>query len=226
MSASRPRHELKYLISAQDSFVLKTRLSGFLEEDSHSDQEGGYLVNSLYFDTPYMKFAEEKETGVFERVKYRIRTYGDEGLSFRLERKSKQGSLCFKTSCPIDRSCLLKTDPSVSLDGNPLYESFMARRRAGLLVPAVIVRYRRRAFCREPGRIRITFDDELCAIPASSGFSPCGPKRIPLLPDRSVILEIKFDDYLPDSLKALLNLTGRPQMSISKYLLCLNAVRL
>jgi hypothetical protein len=225
MSAVKPRHEYKYLISAQDAFVLKARLSGLLEEDIHGDKAGGYLVNSLYFDTPFLNFAEDKESGVFERVKYRIRTYGDEGTSFRLERKAKQGSLCFKTSCAIDSSFILAPDLYAAGTDDGLYNGFMARRRAGLLKPAVIVRYRRRAFCREPGRIRITFDDGLCALPASAGFSPCGKERVPLLQNQSAILEVKFDDFLPDSIKSLLGLSARPPLSISKYLLCLKAVQ-
>lgn len=213
---ANPRHELKYLISAQDASLLKGRISSLLTVDENSTDPSGYLVTSLYYDTHNFSFAREKEDGLEERVKYRIRTYGDEGASFQLERKAKRGNLCFKTSCAL-----------VSPWENPVHSplaSFFSYRRTGALKPAVIVRYRRKAFCSALSRIRVTFDHDLSALRAREGFPRNEGISVPVLPDGMVILEIKYDEYLPAHIGLALRLSARPQLSLSKYLLCLKAV--
>lgn len=212
---TKPRHELKYLISAQDASVLKSRLSPVLPKDKNSEDDSGYLVTSLYYDTFDFAFAREKEDGLGERVKYRIRTYGNEGASFRLERKAKSGSLCFKTSCSLETPWSENTKAP--------FGAFFAHRRTGVLKPAVIVRYRRKAYCTEPGNIRFTFDEDLTALRPASGFPQNTGMAVPVFPDRMAILEIKFDDFLPSSIGSLVRMYARPALSLSKYLLCLKA---
>ena len=49
LSAERPgyRHELKYLISAAQIEILKTRIHGIMMPDPHKRKDGKYTVRSV-----------------------------------------------------------------------------------------------------------------------------------------------------------------------------------
>lgn len=231
---NKPRHEQKYLISNHDAYILKQKLSFLLCDDANGSGENGYEVTSLYFDTPNFSCAQEKEDGLYERSKYRLRTY-NKGGTYNFEVKKKMGEACLKEICRIDKQMaysLCNENGNGETTTNPLLSNVLSLRKSGLLKPAVIVRYKRRAFCGEPGRIRITFDEDLCAIAPkkSSDFSPVfysdTALSIPVLPIGFCILEVKYDEFLSDAVKTLISLPSRPRMSLSKYLYCLRAIQL
>lgn len=76
------RQEKKYLLSIEQTERMRRSLGRVLEEDAHARQ-GGYLVRSLYFDTPDDMDFREKSDGIGERRKIRLRIYdpGDKRLS-------------------------------------------------------------------------------------------------------------------------------------------------
>ena len=94
-SKERYRHEWKYLIDMAQKELICQRLSPFLELDKHA-RGGGYMIRSLYFDDYFHTAYEEKDAGVLERKKYRIRVYNCSDSSIKLERKKKFGSYIFK----------------------------------------------------------------------------------------------------------------------------------
>lgn len=227
-----PRHELKYLISVHDAQILKSKVSRILKPDVHACEDASYDVISLYFDTPSYTCAMEKEGGYYDRYKYRLRTYNEGGV-YNLELKKKKGNACIKTIRPLDKdtSFSLIERACLSPDKTHGIDKFYALRRSSLLKPAVIVRYKRTAYCGDAGRVRITFDEDLCAASFSqeSSHSPVFYNRkslcVPVLPSGFCILEIKYDSFFPDYLKPILALSSRPQLSVSKYILCLKAVK-
>lgn len=227
-----PRHELKYLISVHDAQILKLKISHVLMPDKNAGEEKSYEVVSLYFDTPSYSCAEEKEAGYYSRFKYRLRTYNDGGV-YNLEQKKKMGDACLKTIHSLDRGTAfsLLEGAVLSPDKAEGIENFYALRRSTLLKPAVVVRYKRTAFCGDADRVRITFDEDLCAAEASPlrlqppVFYTSDSLCVPILPSGFCILEIKYDSFFPDYLKSILALSSRPQLSVSKYVLCLKAVK-
>lgn len=73
------RYELKYVIPHS----LIEPISAFVEPwcslDSHSiaHADGFYPVNSLYFDTPGLRFLKQRMWGADQRFNMRVRAYGD-----------------------------------------------------------------------------------------------------------------------------------------------------
>ena len=75
-AADRPakyRHEYKYEISLFDFFSLTRMLRTIMQPDPHADQDGQYLITSLYFDNCFDKALREKRDGLNQREKFRLR---------------------------------------------------------------------------------------------------------------------------------------------------------
>ncbi|MBQ4226682.1 MAG: VTC domain-containing protein, partial [Clostridia bacterium] len=67
------RHEKKYWINQGDMLALRQKLLPALEHDEHADKYGRYFIRSLYFDDAANSAYYDKQDGVPERDKYRIR---------------------------------------------------------------------------------------------------------------------------------------------------------
>lgn len=91
------------------------------------------------------------------------------------------------------------------------------------LHPAVIVEYERTAFTYPIGNVRITFDRNISAIADPLGFFSAQNARIPVLPTHEHVLEVKYDELLPDHIAQLLELDTLTQTACSKYFLCRQA---
>ena len=78
------RREIKYEIDPCLTEVLKQRLSAVLPADPHNGTQG-YLVRSVYFDTPDAADCCEKLDGVENRKKLRLRVYGFGDAPAKLE---------------------------------------------------------------------------------------------------------------------------------------------
>ena len=90
--------------------------------------------------------------------------------------------------------------------------------------PAVLVDYDRTPFVSVYGNTRITLDENLRTIPFCKDiFAPSGPTAPILEPDQ-VILEVKFDDFLPGQFSACLADIPKAPMAISKFAMCLNLI--
>ena len=222
------RHEYKYLISRQAAELLKMRLPHVMQRDRHAGPTGQYTIRSLYFDDLAFSAFEEKVSGVDNRTKYRIRCYNYEDKLFKLEKKEKKGHLTRKTAQRLSKEDVL------SLQNNPrqrcpLYYMDLAEELRLYCLsrgakPVVLVDYDRTPFVSVYGNTRITLDENLRTIPYNGDlFAPATP-AIPVLEPDQVILEVKFDDFLPSHLDAALADIPKAPMAISKFAMCLNLV--
>ena len=103
-AADRPakyRHERKYEISLFDFFSLTHTLRTIMQPDPHADQDGKYLITSLYFDNCFDKALREKRDGLNQREKFRLRYYGSAPEKVFLEKKQKHAGLCLKNAAPL-----------------------------------------------------------------------------------------------------------------------------
>ena len=103
-AADRPakyRHEYKYEISLFDFFSLTRTLRAIMQPDPHADQDGQYLITSLYFDNCFDKALREKRDGLNQREKFRLRYYGSAPEKVLLEKKQKHAGLCLKNAAPL-----------------------------------------------------------------------------------------------------------------------------
>ena len=222
------RHEYKYLISRQSAELLKRRLPHFMQRDSHAGPSGTYTIRSLYFDDPDFTAFREKVDGVDNRTKYRIRCYDYSAKLFRLEKKEKKGHLTRKTGQtihPYDVLSLQKT-PTQRCPKTPegMTEELRLLCAARGARPMVRVDYDRTPFVCASGNTRITLDENLRTDPYCRDiFGPVNA-MIPVMEPDQVILEVKFDDFLPGYLADALADIPKVNMAVSKFAMCMSFI--
>ena len=219
------RHEFKYLISAADAKLLKLRLKHIMEPDPHAGASGRYTIRSLYFDDLAHSAFYEKADGIDYRSKYRIRVYNYTLNTIKLEKKEKLGNLTRKTAQTITRQDAKSLQrlciPEISGTGDLLEELSLKIRSEGIR-PMVLVDYDRTPFICRDGNTRITLDENLRTRPFCANLVASPAAMIPVLEKGQVILEVKYDDFLPGHLADALRDIPKVNMAISKFALCMN----
>ncbi|MBD2867540.1 polyphosphate polymerase domain-containing protein [Paenibacillus arenilitoris] len=222
------RHELKYYLHPQEYLTLRQRVSALLPLDSNATGEEGYGIRSLYFDNPRDSALYDKMDGIFRRHKYRIRVYNGSDRIIKLERKNKFGAYVNKESANLareDYDRILKGDASgLQSSAIPLVQDFYRSLVHEHYRPAAIVDYIREAYVYEHGDVRITFDKRLAAgINTYDLFDPGLILTEALDPTRT-ILEVKYNEYLPEMIRMLASPHASNRSAISKYVICRETV--
>lgn len=216
------RVENKYLVTDADLMLLAGRLKNVMPQDIH--QEGDcYEIRSLYFDDAWNRCLDENEAGVDQREKYRIRIYDPASQVIHLEIKEKNRGLTQKRACDLSRQeCLdiLAGTLPLRLDERaPLNRLQMQMRCAGM-VPKVIIAYERTAFVHPSGNVRITFDRNIMASRCCDDFLEARVSGMtPVLPAGLHVLEVKYDEFLPDVIAQQLEIGKLRKTAFSKYYL-------
>lgn len=223
--ASLPaRHELKFFIGHGEIERLRQQLRKVMTLDPHCINGKPYMIRSLYFDDFDNSAWYDKQSGVMDRDKYRIRIYRMSDAEIFLERKRKQGDLIQKDSVRISRRLadqLIDGNPSgLYRSGNALIRDLFVQMRTKLLKPAVIVDYEREAYTAPVEDVRVTFDLKLrSGLNHTDMFNDSVPTICPH--DRNVeIVEVKYNNYLPDYVRMILADVQAEQSAVSKYILC------
>ena len=213
------RHEVKHCISLSDYYELRTRLSIVLERDSHAGEDGSYTIRSLYFDNADDKALREKLDGVRDRDKYRLRYYNSDTGFINLEKKSKRGQWCTKESVSItEEECrrILDGDTEwMRLRDGLLQECWRKMSFEGMK-PQTIVEYVRDPYIYPVGNVRVTLDHDIRTGMRSTDFLDPGSITVPVV-DNAIILEVKWDNCLPDLIKDVVRIPGRRASAFSKY---------
>lgn len=221
------RHEYKYLISAESAELLKRRLPCVMARDPHAGAEGRYTIRSLYFDDRNYTAYAEKMSGIADRVKYRIRYYNYDLTAIRLEKKEKHGNLTRKTGQSITQADALHLQRGETTLCPDTGDGLAAELRCGImggLRPAILVDYDRTPFVCNAGQTRITLDENIRTRPYCPELMASSMAMIPVLEPGQVVLEVKFNDFLPGYLTAALADIPRVNLAVSKYALCLNTI--
>ncbi len=218
---NRFRHELKYLISRQEKECCMSRLMMFMKMDHHATS-GSYGIRSLYFDDPAGSAYEEKESGVASRHKYRIRIYDNKTDPILLEKKIKEGNHVRKESARLsmEEYRMIEGGAYDFLLGRSeeAARQFAIECKHNLLRPEVIVDYERTPFVYAPGDVRVTFDENIRAVCDDTDiFHPT--QGIEVMEAGTLIMEVKFTQFLPDVIRAVLPPEGC-RLASSKYVLC------
>ena len=218
------RHEYKYKITAAEMAVLDMRAAMLLHTDSHVDGEGTYLIKSLYFDDYGDSCYWENEDGYNVRAKYRIRYYNNDTECIRLEKKSKVNGMTHKDSCVISKQqCqefMKGKVPMMTPDMPPMMQKLFTEMRLKNLLPKVIVIYERKPYVYGIGNVRVTFDRNILSSNAISEFLSETITARPIMQKGESILEVKWDELLPDYIRTHLELDSLQWTSFSKYYLC------
>lgn len=217
------RNELKYICSEGELYQMQSRIQLLCEADAHAGPEGVYNIRSIYFDDLQNRYFFENENGTDPREKFRIRSYNASDSRITLECKKKERSMTHKDSCPLSKEQyrkILEGSLSASDVNSTLLEKFYLLQEQRHLQPKVIVAYERTPFVYTFGNVRITFDRNIgSSTDLSAFFDPYLPVR-PILPLGKNILEVKYDELLPNFLYDAMNLGSLRQTTFSKYYLC------
>lgn len=218
------RHELKYFVNVHQYHIIRQRLKGLMQQDKHAGPTGQYHIRSLYFDDIGNKALHEKLTGARDREKYRIRIYNLQDSIIHLEKKIKYGDYVSKVKESLSRAAvdaLVAGQIEVLNDpGKPLLLSMYYEMKNRLLRPKVIVDYTREAYICPNGNVRITFDKNLRTGLNAIHLFDKNLRTVHALDENLYVLEVKYDEYIPEYVRAALQLEGLVRQSSSKYVIC------
>ncbi len=218
------RHEYKYPISDTEARIISERMRFVMSPDQHTGPDGRYHISSLYFDDCFDSCFLDNENGTDPREKFRIRIYNNSTDRISLECKRKERGKTLKSSCLISvgqvREILEGKVLAVTEDSDPLLKKFAVLQAERNLKPKVIVEYDRLPFVYKAGNVRITLDSQLSSSTDVTHFLDGGYSKRPVMPVGQLLLEVKFDAFLPDWLYASLQLNNLTQTAFSKYYLC------
>ena len=216
------RHEWKHEINVSDMIAIRQRLRAVAKTDAHA-VDGRYLIRSLYFDDLTDKALREKIDGVNRREKFRIRYYNGDTSLIHLEKKSKQNGLGAKAMANLTAG-----EAQAIVDGEldwmpasdrPLVQELYSKMKSAGLRPKTIVDYTREPFVYAPGNVRITLDYNIRTGLRCTDFLNTDCITVPA-GDAPIILEVKWDGFLPDIIRDAVQLTGRRVSAFSKYAQC------
>ena len=213
------RYEKKFLINNLQREILRNTLSAVLYLDSNiKNPDGSYFIRSLYFDDYKDTSYNQVLDGISKREKYRIRYYDLDPSYITLEKKSKENNLGKKDKDKLSPEMVVKLITNEEIETKkPVVSELQAKMKADLYKPAIIIDYERRAFTYPINDVRITIDYNISCSYDVSNFFERDVNSIPLLDKNMSILEVKYNDFLPDIIKQLINIKNLEITSFSKY---------
>lgn len=216
------RHEVKHYLNWSDLMSIRARARAVMQPDPHA-KDGKYLIRSLYFDTPEDKALREKIDGVNLREKFRIRYYNEDTSFIHLEKKSKHNSLGTKYDALLsagEARRIVNGDTEWMLcSDRPLVQELYVKMKYQGLRPKTIVDYTREPFIYGPGNVRVTFDYDIRTGLKCTDFLNPNAVTIPA-GERVILMEVKWDAYLPSVIRDIVQTHGRRSTAFSKYAIC------
>ena len=140
-----------------------------------------------------------------------------------LEMKQKQGESQLKRSLRIARDDAMRL-----AEGNyspllkypePFAAECYAMMQCRCYLPKTIVEYNRKAYIAKENKIRVTFDNNIVATESSFDLFSEHLNMNPVLDKYDVVLEVKFNGFLLDYIRRMINGVNRSELSVSKYVL-------
>jgi len=218
------RHEFKYFINYHEYEILRRRLSLIMKHDSNVANNNQYHIRSLYFDNFKNSGIFEKQSGILQRKKYRIRIYNFEKNVIKLERKERVGQYIRKFSTQLNYSnCLEILNGNINClksSENYLENSFYADLRSENYLPSVIVDYDREPLTYRYGNVRVTFDTNLKSGLYQTSLFDKNLKMVRVIEEPQLIMEVKYDNYLPDIIRNAIQINSSTRYAISKFVIC------
>ena len=216
------RHEIKHFITESDAVCIKKNLSAVASVDPHTGPDGSYLIHSLYFDDYQNTALWEKLDGVNERRKFRIRYYNDDLSFITLECKMKRDNV----GCKIQQRLTVDEVKRImggdiawmATSGKPLLVTLYVEMKTKGLRPRCVVEYKRIPFVYGPGNVRVTIDWNIRTGPPAQFLDHKG-LTLPV-EGNPMLLEVKWDEYLPGIIRRATELKSRGPTAFSKYATC------
>ena len=221
---SEYRHEYKYQCTMQKLLCIKNQIESIMQPDSNVGEDGTYTIRSLYFDDYNDRCFYENVNGTDPREKFRIRIYNADASYIKLELKQKKRGKTKKVSCRLTeelcRMAMRGEELPIDAIDSAVYRKFCVQQSMRLLRPKVIVEYDRVPFVYYDGNVRVTFDLHIRSSDSVESFLD---KEIPsrlIMGNNQHLLEVKFDEYIPDFLYQTVQIEKLQQTTFSKYYMC------
>ncbi len=216
------RHEWKHEINLSDLISMRQRLRAVAETDPHA-KGGKYEIRSLYFDNLRDKALREKLEGLSRREKFRIRSYNGDASFIQLEKKAKRDGLGKKQKARLSPKQVQQiVDGSyewMADSGDALIVELYSKILSQGLRPRTIVDYTREPYVYRAGNVRVTLDYNLRTGMRCTDF--LNPSCVTVPAGKPVvIMEVKWDEFLPDIIRDAVQLPGRRSAAFSKYAAC------
>ncbi|MGG0718508.1 polyphosphate polymerase domain-containing protein [Robertmurraya massiliosenegalensis] len=220
LDSLKGRRELKHEITKMDCYHLRQKLKHVMEIDPHANQEGKYFIRSVYFDNFNDKILTQKKEGLYSRDKFRVRLYDFNTDYLNLEKKSKRNNLTYKQKCPLttyEYEQIRNGNISwMENDSRTLIQDLFVQMNLFQLKPLTVVDYEREVFIYLHGNVRVTFDRSIRTSLRNNDVLNPHLAMVDTNPD-IVVLEVKYDEYLPSVIKHLLQIGDRSIGTYSKY---------
>ncbi len=218
------RHEYKYIITEDEARLIESRIKGLMTRDGHAGVSGQYNIRSIYFDDLQNTCYYENENGTDPREKFRIRIYDLSAETIHLELKRKERGMCQKLCCNISPEQLeaIKGGGYIPISKNN--PQLLNRLSAAILTrglkPKIIVEYDREPWVYKYGNVRVTLDRNIRSAKDMNRFFDRELPSRNVMPSGKHIMEVKWDEFLPDFILSAVSLKGICKTTYSKYCLC------
>ncbi len=223
------RHELKYPLSFLQYQVLRRKIKTVMKPDPHAEPEGQYHIRTLYIDDVKNSAYFEKMSGVGTRQKYRLRIYNLRDSPVKFERKIRIYNYVLKESEVIKREEAEKIINGdihfLANSQSPLLKRFYAECRLNLMRPTLLLEYLREPYIYPVGNVRVTFDFDLRTniVTKPVKFFEKDVPTVKVGDEATVVLEVKYDDVLPEVVRGLLSEEVGLRQALGKFALCKTA---
>lgn len=221
------RFEFKYFLPRHSVRQLVAALLPHMDWDPYiKHSQGFYRVNSLYFDSPDYACYRDKEAGVSDRKKLRLRYYGDSltpDTPVFAEIKRKQDALIIKDRVGLSASESIGGTFERSLNelrrndrNNEFLQELLWFKIRNALRPKLMIVYNRRALLgRRDKKFRVTIDEDITASRAADlSEKPFIPHRVY---PHGVVFEVKYHNILPAWFHRVLQTFQLQRLAYSKY---------
>ena len=86
-------------------------------------------------------------------------------------------------------------------------------------LPKTVVEYNRKAYIAKENKIRITFDNRIVSTESCFDIFSERLNMNPVLDPYNAVLEVKYNGFLLEYIKRMINSVDRSEISVSKYVL-------
>lgn len=212
------RYELKYLLSQEQKQAVLQAMEPYMKQD----QYGRTTIRNIYYDTDtYLMIRRSIERPVYKE-KLRIRSYSkaERDSAVFVELKRKYRSVVYKRRISLPEKEAVKwisgaqhchEDTQISREIDYVLDHYKTLR------PVVFISYEREAYCAGDGSdFRVTFDDRILCRHGDLTLES-EVYGTPLLPDDTVLMEIKCSGGMPLWMTRVLSKERIYKTSFSKY---------
>lgn len=219
------RKELKYLLTQEQTQIIKDELEKRLVLDSYCQDDGSYSVYNLYFDTEHDEIINKSLAKPYYKEKLRMRSYGaitsDDDIVF-LELKKKIDGVVNKRRATLTYNQAKNFLQNKAIPDNLSYINkqvlkeiivFLNNNQAS---EKVFLSYERMTYLEDNSNLRITLDKNIRTRRSDIKLQS-NDIESELLKDNNHIMEIKCDDSMPLWLTSLLSNLKAYTCGFSKY---------